>query len=140
MTSTQGITGGVFRHILVGYDGSAEAQKALRVATALAMDVHGELHVLSVIRSPAYAETSDEIERARESERQNLTRGLNNTDTHVHVVFDEDPAQAMIEYVEEHGFDLVVIGSHGRERITHRGLGHSLEALLRRLPCPVLVV
>jgi nucleotide-binding universal stress UspA family protein len=43
-------------------------------------------------------------------------------------------------YVEEHGFDLVVVGSHGREQMTHRGIGHSLEAILKRQPCPVLVV
>ena len=38
--------GGVFRRILVGYDGSTEAQHALGVGSALAADLRGETHVL----------------------------------------------------------------------------------------------
>ena len=91
--------GGMFRRVLVGFDGSAEAQRALRVALALATDLQGEAHVLLVVRPPAHAETP-----------------------------------------EEHGFDLVVVGDHGREQTTHRGIGQSVQALLRNHPCPVLVV
>ena len=39
-------SGGVFRRVLVGYDGSTEAQHALQVAAALAADLRGEAHVL----------------------------------------------------------------------------------------------
>ena len=140
--------GGMFRRILVGYDGSAEAQHALHVAIALADDLHGDAHVLLVVRPPAHAETPEEHAIAAEAERANLSRGLagaqNQTqhrwEVSTEVVYADDPALAIAGYAEEHGFDLVVVGGHGREQMTHRGIGQSLEALLRHHPCPVLVV
>ena len=143
-----GAPGGVFRRILVGFDGSREAQHALRVAIALAADLNGEVHVLLVVRPRAHAETPDELARAAEAERENLSRGLssisrqtqNRSEVASEVVFADDPAKAIAEHVDQHGFDLVVVGDHGRDRAIHRGIGHALEALLRRHPCPVLVV
>jgi nucleotide-binding universal stress UspA family protein len=140
--------GGVFRRILVGYDGSKEAQHALRIALALAADLHGEVQVLAVVRPPAHAETPEELARAAEAERENLSRGFadlgsqarHGSEPQSHVVFADDPARAIAEHVADHGFDLVVVGDHGREQITHRGIGRSVEALLRHHPCPVLVV
>lgn len=140
--------GGVFRRVLVGFDGSAEARSALRVAIALASDLHGEAHVLLVVRPPAHAETSEERERAAEAERANLSQGLSDMQDQAQhpwgvtseVAYADDPAHAIADYAYEHGFDLIVVGGHGREQTTHRGLGHSVEALLRHHPCPVLVV
>jgi nucleotide-binding universal stress UspA family protein len=140
--------GGVFRRILVGYDGSTEAQHALQVAAALAADLQGETYVLLVIRPGAHAETTEERERALEAERSNLSKGLNSVYTQsqhpwgvsTEAVYADEPARAIASYAEEHGFDLVVVGGHGREQVTHRGIGRSLEALLRHHPCPVLVV
>jgi nucleotide-binding universal stress UspA family protein len=142
------VPGGVFRRILVGYDASKEARRALDVAVSLAADLHGEAHALLVVRPPAHAETLEEKDRAAAAERENLSAGLAGDRDHhpgiadaaVHIVFADDPAEAISQYVEEHGFDLVVVGGHGREQMMHRGTGHSLEAILRRHPCPVLVV
>jgi nucleotide-binding universal stress UspA family protein len=140
--------GGVFRRVLVGFDGSAEAQHALRVAIALAADLHGDVHALLVVRPPAHAETPEERARAAKAEEENLSQGLaavtNQTqhrwEVSTDVVFADDPAKAIAEHADVHGFDLVVVGVHGREQMTHRGIGRSLEALLRHHPCPVLVV
>jgi nucleotide-binding universal stress UspA family protein len=140
--------GGVFRRILVGYDGSAGARRALRVAISLAADLDGEAHVLLVVRPPSHVETPQELDRAAEAERETLSQGLSHIlrqteqwfELATHVVFADDPAKAIVTYVEEHGFDLIVVGGHGREQMTHRGTGHSLEALLRHPPCPLLVV
>jgi nucleotide-binding universal stress UspA family protein len=140
--------GGVFRRVLVGYDGSTEAQRALQVAIALAADLRGEAHVLLVIRPGAHAETPEEHDRAIEAERQNLSQGLSRVGNQTQwaweisseLVYSDDPALAIATHAEEHGFDLIVVGGHGREQMMHRGIGKSLEALLRHHPCPVLVV
>ena len=140
--------GGTFRHILVGFDGSSDANRALRVAVALAGDLAGDVRVVMVVRLPAHAETEEERDRAAGSEKEDLSRGLSNiwdkgelrcvvsTD----VLYADDPASSIANYAEEHGFDLLVVGGHGREQIAHRGIGRSLEALLRHRSCPVLVV
>jgi nucleotide-binding universal stress UspA family protein len=140
--------GGMFRRVLVGYDGSAEAQRALQVAVALAADLGGDALVLLVVRPPAHVETSEERSAAAKAEQDNLSRGLeaaqnqtqHRSDIRTEVIYDDDPARAIAGYAEEHGFDLIVVGGHGREQMTHRGLGQSVEALLRKHPCPVLVV
>lgn len=140
--------GGVFRRVLVGYDGSTDARRALRVGVALAADLGGSVRVLIAIRPPAHVETPEERDRAAEAERTNLVHGLEQAghqaqgadEISSEVVFADDPALAMAAYAAEHGFDVIVVGGHGREHATHRGMGRSVETLLRHHPCPVLVV
>lgn len=146
-TSEQIEHAGAFRRILVGFDGSEEAQGALRTALELAAEIRGEVRVLLVVRPPAHTETAEDRAAAAAAERENLSRGLavQASDTKglridTRVVFADDPAQVLAEHAEEHGFDLVVVGCHGREQMTHRGIGHSLQSLLLNHPCPVLVV
>lgn len=137
----------MFCRVLVGYDGSDGAQRALRIAAALAADLGADLRVLVVARPPAHAETPEELEQAEAAERESLSLGLGTPgqpthlgpDLDVRVVFADDPARALAEHAEEHGFDLVVVGRHGREQATHRGIGRSLDELLRRGGFPVLV-
>ena len=133
--------------ILVGYDGSGEAQEALRVGTSLATELGADLRVLVVVRPPAHAETPEELERAEAAERANLSAGLVTDpppgqpalDLDVRVVFADDPATTLARHATEHGFDLVVVGRHGRDRMMHRGIGHTLDALLRHSSIAVLV-
>lgn len=137
----------LFRRILVGYDGSDEARAALRAGEALASDLGADLRVLVVVRPPAHAETPEALELAEAAERENLSAGLvadrfpgrASDDLDVRVVFADHPAAALADHAEAHGFDLVVVGRHGRERATHRGIGHSLDALLRHSTVAVLV-
>jgi nucleotide-binding universal stress UspA family protein len=138
----------MIRRILVGFDGSTEAQHALLVAIALAADLHGDAHVLMVVRPSAHAETPEERARAAQAEQENLSRGLAGVQSQAQhrrqvsteAIVADGPAAAIAGYAEEHGYDLIVVGGHGREQMTHRGIGQSLEALLRHHPCPVLVI
>lgn len=50
------------------------------------------------------------------------------------------PARAIVEYVEEHGIDHIVMGSHGRSGVTRVLLGSVAETVVRRSPVPVTVV
>lgn len=50
------------------------------------------------------------------------------------------PAHAIVEYVDEHGIDQIVIGSHGRDGIARVLLGSVAETVVRRAPVPVTVV
>ena len=139
--------GRAYRRILVGFDGSREAQDALRTALALGEEVEADVRVLLVVRPPAHVETPEELASAVAAERENLSRGLSRVlpsgarpPVDTRVVIAEDPAQAIAEHAEQHGFDIVVVGSHGREHAMHRGTGRCLTALVRSHPCPVLVV
>lgn len=143
-----GSHGGLFRRILVCYDGSGGARRALHVAQSLADDVGGAVELLLVIRPPAHAETSEAREAAIETERRQLSDGLDEVIGRIehlalstpHEVVHDSPSDAIADFVKQHGFDLVVVGTHGREQVVHRGVGRTVEALLRKQPCPLLVV
>lgn len=50
------------------------------------------------------------------------------------------PASAILEFAEEHGNDLIVMGTHGRGMIGHLLIGSVVERVVRRAGCPVLTV
>ncbi len=50
------------------------------------------------------------------------------------------PHAEIIRVAEEYGADLLVMSTHGRGFISHAVMGSTTERVLRRSPCPVLVV
>jgi nucleotide-binding universal stress UspA family protein len=50
------------------------------------------------------------------------------------------PARAILEYVEDHGIDQIVMGSHGRSGIDRTFLGSVAETVTRRARIPVTIV
>ncbi len=139
---------GVFRRLLVGFDGSSESRRALRIARSLAADVGGEVHVLSVVSSRPHAGTSQARLAALDEERMRLFDALSSEQPldgrdgapFSHVVYFNNAAEGISAFATEHGFDLVVVGTHGSDQVMHRGVGKTVEMLLRSHPCPVLVV
>lgn len=139
--------GRAFRRVLVGYDGSLAAQEALRVATELGSELDADVRVLVVVKPLSHAETTWEREEAMRAEQERLSDGLADLAASgsggaldVRAVHAEDAGQALAAHAREHAFDLVVVGAHGSDQPSHRGIGHSLDGLIRRAPCPVLVV
>jgi nucleotide-binding universal stress UspA family protein len=50
------------------------------------------------------------------------------------------PAEEIVRLTQEFGFDLLVMGTHGRSGVRHLALGSVAEAVIRAAPCPVLVI
>ncbi len=50
------------------------------------------------------------------------------------------PAQAITRFAQGKNADLIIVGTHGRKGLTRMLMGSTAESLLRRSPCPVLVV
>jgi hypothetical protein len=51
-----------------------------------------------------------------------------------------DPVQAIVQLASDIEADLVVVGTHGRTGLARFVLGSVAEGVVRRAPCPVLVV
>jgi len=59
----------------------------------------------------------------------------------VHIETPEgDPVDAIVDRAEEDDIELVCMGTHGRTGIERFVLGSVAERVLRRAPCPVMVV
>ena len=50
------------------------------------------------------------------------------------------PAHAIGEHAKNGGFNLIVMGTHGRTGVSHVVMGSVAERVLRKAPCPVLTV
>jgi nucleotide-binding universal stress UspA family protein len=140
---------GRIRRILVCLDGSVESQQGVLLAIELAKQMHAEITVLTVLPDESYLETIESRQFAEDASHRSLTQGL--VQATERAAFSDielanievrggDPADRIADYAAEHGFDLLVIGSHGRERVTHVGLGRVLQRILRDPFLPVLVV
>lgn len=51
-----------------------------------------------------------------------------------------DPAKTIIRAAEVDGYDLIVMGTHGRSGLSHLLVGSVAETVVRHSPCPVLMV
>jgi nucleotide-binding universal stress UspA family protein len=51
-----------------------------------------------------------------------------------------EPASEIAEVARRGGFDLVVVGTHGRTGLRHALLGSVAERVVRKVACPVLTV
>jgi universal stress protein A len=51
-----------------------------------------------------------------------------------------DPATTIVERATSGGYDLLVLGTHGRTGLSHLIMGSVAEKVVRRAPCPVLTV
>jgi nucleotide-binding universal stress UspA family protein len=64
-----------FRHMLVGYDGSPQSEKAVEVALSLADCIDSTVLVFAVARPPEPA-TSVELEAVLDDAREHYRRGI----------------------------------------------------------------
>ena len=138
------------KKILVPVDFSECARKALRYAIALAKEHQAAITLLYVLTPPAYlggefgaAEYKLQVETRTSSEKELArmvaedVRGEVSTDT---LVRSGSPAVEIIEAAKELGADLIAISTHGHTGLAHVFLGSVSEHVVRRAPCPVLVV
>jgi nucleotide-binding universal stress UspA family protein len=138
-----------FRTILVAADFSESSRDAFRVACTLAGAGEARLIVLHVADQalpdgllgrmiPRTEGDSAYLQALGEQLRKDYS-----PDGPIDVEFrvrDGLAVEEIIRTVEEVGADLIVLGSHGRSGLGRLLMGSVAEALLRRAPCPTLVL
>lgn len=141
-----------FRKILVAVDFSDCSRRALALAAELARAPETELFVLHVWKPPEFAgadllvlahasgvsigqhgKQQAEVELSHFLERAGLEQAARDVKI-------GDPRQLIVELAESGGFDLVVLGTHGRAGRERLFAGSVAEAVVRRCSVPVLTV
>ena len=140
------------RRVLCPVDFSDTAHAALRYAVDFCQRFDAELTLLHVYQAPGFTlpegmvvagadvftDLLRDIEAALARWREDAQR------RGVRVVHTATVAGAthpeIARYADEQGFDLVVIGTHGRTGIAHALLGSTAEKVVRYAHCPVLTV
>jgi nucleotide-binding universal stress UspA family protein len=125
-----------FQKILLGYDGSEDAEKAAALATSLALKYGATITICYAFgHMPATAKPS-EVRRIVNPVVERLSRlGIA---TQVSIP-DEVPAQGILSAADEHGADLIIMGSRGRGTFANLLLGSTSERVLRYAKVPVLI-
>ena len=136
------------RRVLLATDLSPASEAAAREAIRLASDSHAELVVLSVIdpgrlRIPGgrFLRRVDQ-ERARiETEARVLVGRARVANVRAtFLIWEGDPAEAILAAANSEGVDLIVIGSHGRGPLGRFVLGSTSASVSAHASCQVLVV
>ena len=137
--------------ILVPFDFSETSKSALTYGRNLARAFDARLHVLhvaDVISTSAaqfYPEGPGDPEARAKHVALNQLRAMlaaeeTATDTQPVVRVAPNPAGEIVDYAKEVHVDLIVIGTHGRTGVSRFLMGSVAEHVVRRAPCPVLVV
>jgi len=55
-------------------------------------------------------------------------------------VLEGSPEKQIVDFADEWGADLVVMGKHGKHGVGRIMMGSTVSRVLRKAPCPVMVV
>jgi nucleotide-binding universal stress UspA family protein len=139
----------VFHRVLVAYDGSEGARRALAAAVDLARAEGAELVGASIeSHLPHYGATVGEVEEEHRFEQAAVRRWLSEANAYASergVQMRNEPrvghpAQSLVELAQEIDADLIVIGHSGHSGVWGRFLGTTAEKVSRHAGCSVLVV
>jgi len=139
----------MFQQILLAWDGSDVALRAFDFAIDLTRRYQGDLVAVSIAYSPAHAETDADREESARAAHRYLTETFQEVRDRAeragvaveHTVIEGDtPAQALVAYAHEHGFDLIVCGHHHSRRAGRLLLRGVTQELVEATSTPVLVV
>jgi len=138
----------MFNRILIAVNDSDPANLALEAGAQLAAQLGATVGVVHVV-VPAFVYTPDVaiaddriLTELRREGRDLLRRAAARIPPSVRCeqfMTEGDPADRIVDAADQFGADLIVLGTHGRGRISQFFLGSTAEAVIRRATCPVLV-
>jgi universal stress protein A len=145
-----------YRVILVPIDFSEHSRKTADYAARFATRYRAAIRLLHVFQIPDYAvthyeqrqcgseELKSQVDWAEQTARENLgayesellSKGVK-VEATLRVGY---PFEEIVLMANDPEVDLVIIGSHGRSRISRLLVGSTAERVVEHAPCPVLVV
>ena len=134
--------------VLVPTDGSDQAAVAATHAIDIATTRSAAIHVLSVVDDRAFLVLDDErVEAIRGDLQASADDAVDDVATaaidhglEVETATDTGhPADCIVDYADEHGIDLIVMGTSGDE-YERNVVGSVSQRVVREAPAPVLTV
>jgi nucleotide-binding universal stress UspA family protein len=127
--------------ILIGYDGSNGAEKALKLARKHANVFNADICILTSLEQSTTLQKAD-IERA-EGELEYLRTPFNiddiNCETYVSVNY-LSAGENLVQFAENNDVDMVFIGIKKTSKVGKLVFGSTAQYVLLNAPCPVVSV
>jgi nucleotide-binding universal stress UspA family protein len=145
-TTKEQRTNAHFQKILVGYDGSKPAEKAIEIALSLARSVDAKILVFAVARPPeppTSVELQAVLDNAREHYEGDFAAIRRLAGEQIELATEiavGHPAEQIVHKAETDHVDLIVMGRRGVSQFEKWLLGSVSERVLRYAHCPVMVV
>lgn len=142
----------IFNNILVAYDSSSFSNRAFKSALDVAESNKSKITIASVITGiyqPSIGFTMKYSEEMLKKYTKTLQKTFStlesvakkkNIKISLKLLQDPSVSKAIVNYVNSHKFDLVVIGSHGRTGLNKIILGSVANSVTQKVKCPVMVV
>ncbi|MFT5685990.1 MAG: nucleotide-binding universal stress UspA family protein/predicted phosphoribosyltransferase [Myxococcota bacterium] len=135
--TTEEVNRTLYRTILVPYDFSDTAQRALNEAARIARHTGAALHLIHVAlperaKEDALSESRTLADIAEHPDHDDLTV--------THAVTFGTPDAMILETINTSGADLVVMGTNGRQGIRSLLVGSVAQKVVRSSPIPVMVL
>jgi nucleotide-binding universal stress UspA family protein len=143
----------VFKRILVPVDGSATAQRGLKVALRLAREQKARVRLVNVSQIAAGAppaggilvsELYNAIRRSGEDLVAKAARACKAArvpcETQVQVALAGPASDFILAQARKWRADLIVMGTHGRRGLQRLALGSDAERVVRAARAPVLLI
>ena len=139
----------MYDEILVPTDGSESAERAVQYGVVLAGAFDARVHVLSVVDERDYDRA---VVGGEEAMQQGVDAATTAAEEAVAAVAERVagdvttrvtvgvPSEAILDYVETEGIDLVAMATHGRTGVERFVIGSVTEKVVRRATVPVLTV
>jgi nucleotide-binding universal stress UspA family protein len=138
-----------YRHVLVAFDGSPDAELALEHAIGVAQAFRARLALVAVVPPPPpFAwQAPGGLVQVHEAQQADLDKRLRAAADTVpldlpvtHRLLDGDPAREILRAAREGDHDLIVLGSRGRGRMGAALLGSVSRRVMHDSSVPVMVV
>lgn len=137
--------------ILLPVDGSPDSMHAVQYALRLVQEGLKAEFVLVNVQEPASlyevmtARDADVIEQVRSAAGADLLASAQALLQQAGVPWESevaggDPARVLVELIESHGCDAVIMGTHGAGSLRNALVGSVSDAVLQHSPVPVTVV
>lgn len=143
----------MIKKILVAYDNGDRSQKALETAIDVARGPKAEIHLLVSVKMPDTVSSMANSAMLKDLEgesRKYFEEVLKKPEEIVRqeglsvssVILNERPGEAIINYAEKEGMDIIVMGSANRGKLERMlmGLGSVSSYVIKNARQPVLVV
>lgn len=147
----------MYKHLVVAVDGSMSSLNALQHAASLALQSNSELTLVNVANPTEYMTLAPEFLQHESYEEAAIANGnqvlqeavaaakaagVTNVKTHLLIAVKgaKDMAQELVNYADQQGADLIVMGTHGRGGLMHLLMGSFAETVMRQSHLPLLVI
>ncbi len=144
--------------ILVAYDDGKQAKKALQAAIEIARPTGATIHLVSAYALPIVYQSTVSLEGIYPDNTAIMKFLQENSQTHLEAILKEaaakvsaanipvhteilegSPGRVIVQYIEEHGVDMVAVGSHNRTAVNRFFMGSVSNYILQHVKCLVLI-